>query len=639
MKMTFRTIFFGGLLVFFAVVIVVVFVPNLLWKPPVTTVAHTYTSQQEIGRKLFYSNGCNYCHTQYVRTEDTGMGVESQGGNYIYDNPMTLGSERTGPDLSYVGRKRSMEWEIQHLKHPRDLSPMSIMPNWYFLSDSDLEAIATYLFSLGDRVAQEQMVLPPVTYAGNTDPIAYPANVPAPADTPQGWDAWNASQLQAGKEIYIKNCQTCHGCAGNGLGSYAGTAIVTPINYKQNPYRNMPDDQWFWHVSEGVQGTFMPTWKASLTEEQRWLVIRYIQQIFARPVMRDPDEGDPVGDYADLTNPLPKTVDTLERGKTIFTRECSVCHGTTGRGDGIYHEDLQPSPPDFGSGDYGTLADPSYTDADYFWRISEGLPWSAMPVWKDQYGEDDRWSLVYYIRVNFTQTMAHPEDVTQTDPPPVFLSQTMPETASFERGKTLYMTTCAMCHGLSGDGNGWTGAYLNPLPAVISGPAVGSYSDGFYFSKISFGRWNTAMPVFSELLPESQRWDIIKYIKLGFRDGTGQPVTSYLNNDAIGTNFLTLSQSDWEDEGHVISSDDGKTAFATYCAPCHGDDGKGNGKGTVNLPDGAPAALPSNPDLTYLFWRTWTGIPNTTMPAFNWLLTETDVWNISTYIVSISGGK
>ena len=49
----------------------------------------------------------------------------------------------------------------------------------------------------------------------------------------------------------------------------------------------------------------MPPWKESLTEEERWKVIGYVQTIFARPVMHDPDEGDPSGDYAGLTNPVP----------------------------------------------------------------------------------------------------------------------------------------------------------------------------------------------------------------------------------------------------------------------------------------------------------------------------------------------
>jgi hypothetical protein len=171
MKMTFRVIVIGGVIVFFAVVAVVVFIPSLVWDPPQTTVAHPYTPEQERGRELFYSNGCNYCHTQYVRAEDTAMGPVSEGGNYVFDNPMILGSERTGPDLSYVGRKRSGAWDIEHLRDPRRFSPLSVMPSFEFLSDGGLQAIVAYFFELGDRVAQERMVLPPAQYAGVTDPI------------------------------------------------------------------------------------------------------------------------------------------------------------------------------------------------------------------------------------------------------------------------------------------------------------------------------------------------------------------------------------------------------------------------------------------------------------------------------------
>ncbi len=205
------------------------------------------------------------------------MGAVSQGGDYVFDNPMILGSERTGPDLSYVGRKRGEAWEIAHLKSPRDYSPNSIMPKFDFLSDEELGAIAAYLFSLGDRVAQSRMITPPLEYAGLTNPYALPTGLPG-GDQPQGWPTWVAAGLQQGKETYIELCQTCHGCAGNGLGTYGGTLSVTPADYKQEPFRSMPDDQFFWHVSEGLPGTVMPTWKLSLTEEQIWKVISYIQR-------------------------------------------------------------------------------------------------------------------------------------------------------------------------------------------------------------------------------------------------------------------------------------------------------------------------------------------------------------------------
>ena len=41
----------------------------------------------------------------------------------------------------------------------------------------------------------------------------------------------------------------------------------------------------------------------------------------------------------------------------------------------------------------------------------------------------------------------------------------MPDSASYENGKRIYLEHCAHCHGLAGDGQGWDGAYLSPTPA------------------------------------------------------------------------------------------------------------------------------------------------------------------------------
>ncbi len=653
MKMTFKTVVIGGLIVFSAVVLAAVFIPVGVWNPSQTDVAHPYTDQEMRGREAFYSNGCNYCHTQYVRYEDTGMGPISQGGNYIFDNPMILGSERTGPDLSYLGRKRSEQWEINHLKDPRVYSPLSIMPSFNFLSDHELKDIAAYLFALGDRNASMCMILPPAEYAGTSDPITY--GEITLTDQDQGWETWNAADLQEGKIVYVDKCLTCHGCAGNGLGSYGGTLSVTPANFKQNPFRNMPDDQWFWHVSEGVPGTVMPPWKESMSADDRWKVIRYVQQIFARPMMRDPAEGDPPADYASMTNPLPQTVETLEAGKAIFIRECMVCHGDAGTGHGPYIEGLQPPPPDFSDGSYGTLDQPSYTDADYFWRISEGLPWSAMPTWELRYSEDDRWKVVYYIRVNFTQTLPRPPITADQSYPDIYLTQTMPtdateadiiegnlpvimpETPSYERGKLAYLQNCAHCHGLSGQGDGWDGQYLDVKPANFTDPNMRGMSDGDYYARVSFGIQNSGMPTWGEYLPENQRWDAIKFVLESFQKGT--VVQGSLYSDKIANNWLTVSSDNWTSTGNVISADNGKALYMAYCQTCHSAQGQGNGPGASKLPSGAPVAFPQNLPEAYIFGRVWEGVPESIMPPFNWLLSEGDIWDLTAYVQKLTASS
>ncbi len=637
MKMTLLVVVLGGVIVYLAVATVAVFVPSLLWKPDQTTIAHDYTEQQAQGRKLFYSNGCNYCHTQYVREEDTAMGPVSDGGSYVFDDPVILGSERTGPDLSYVGRKRSAAWEVEHLKDPRTYSPLSIMPSFAFLSASQLEAIAAYLFALGDRVAQERMIPPPRSYAGMEDPDGQVIITVPTGDQPKGWKTWQSAGLQEGKELYIERCLTCHGCAGNGLGSYGGTMAVTPADLKQEPFRSMPEDQWFWHVSEGLPGTLMPTWKTSLSEEERWKVIRYARQIFSRPVMRDPDEGDPGGEYEGVNNPLPLTPEALDAGKKVYIRECLVCHGDSGRGTGPYREGLQPSPPDFSDkSKYGK----DYTDADYYWRVSEGLPWSAMPAWKVQYSEEVRWQLVHYVRAIFTQTEKAPpkNEADSFEFPEVYASLAVPESADYNRGKRLFLQNCAHCHGPAGDGKGWEGDYLNPQPAdlrKLAGKPGQDQKPGAYLARLTFGIRNTAMPSWGEFLIEGQRWDAVKFLLGTFIEGTAAEPTPYRKGE-LAAAFATLSKDNWIGEGHVISESHGAELYASYCAACHGDHGQGQGPGTAGNPAGGTREMPPDMDEAYILWRIWEGVPETVMPPFQWLLSEGDIWDITAHLESFS---
>jgi len=79
MRMTFKVIIVGGLVGFFAVVTWVVFLPTALWHPERTVIAQGYTGDVGRGRTLFYSNGCNYCHTQYVRRAGRRHGTAGPG--------------------------------------------------------------------------------------------------------------------------------------------------------------------------------------------------------------------------------------------------------------------------------------------------------------------------------------------------------------------------------------------------------------------------------------------------------------------------------------------------------------------------------------------------------------------------------
>jgi cytochrome c oxidase cbb3-type subunit 2 len=100
-----------------------------------------YTPLELAGRNIYIREGCYACHSQMIRTlrDDVdrygpySLAVESK-----YDHPMLWGSKRTGPDLARLGEKYSDQWHVAHLNNPRDVVPVSVMPPYAFLGETEL---------------------------------------------------------------------------------------------------------------------------------------------------------------------------------------------------------------------------------------------------------------------------------------------------------------------------------------------------------------------------------------------------------------------------------------------------------------------------------------------------------------------
>ncbi|MEN5082869.1 cytochrome-c oxidase, cbb3-type subunit II [Bosea sp. TWI1241] len=100
-----------------------------------------YTPLELAGRNIYVREGCYNCHSQMIRPlrdEIERYGHYSLAAESMYDKPFQWGSKRTGPDLARVGGKYSDEWQLAHLKRPRDLVPQSIMPGYPFLAKTEL---------------------------------------------------------------------------------------------------------------------------------------------------------------------------------------------------------------------------------------------------------------------------------------------------------------------------------------------------------------------------------------------------------------------------------------------------------------------------------------------------------------------
>jgi len=218
------------------------------------------TALQSEGREVYVANGCSYCHTQQVRPLDADkvFGRPSAPGDFKYQTPELLGSERTGPDLTNIGaRQPSSVWQYIHLYNPRAVVPESIMPsfNWMFAVVAQAPAGVTPV-SLPRNYAPAGGVVVPthqaealIAYLAALKQPALPASE-APSASGGAPSATGASSGAApttakasaaaapvasydatkGAALYTANCSACHQASGEGLPgafpSLKGDAVV-----------------------------------------------------------------------------------------------------------------------------------------------------------------------------------------------------------------------------------------------------------------------------------------------------------------------------------------------------------------------------------------------------------------------------
>ena len=227
------------------------------------------TPLQAEGRDVYVANGCSYCHTQQVRPlpQDKIFGRPSAPGDFAFQTPELLGSERTGPDLTNVGvRQASTVWQFIHLYNPRAVVPESIMPafDWMFkvvdqapagtapvplpkayapargivVPDHRAEALVAYLLSL------KQPALPDMdshdggsamSGVGSTPPaatwLAGVADTAASAPTAGPVAAADGADVTKGKALFTANCAPCHQANGEGLpGAFPSLKADAAVN-------------------------------------------------------------------------------------------------------------------------------------------------------------------------------------------------------------------------------------------------------------------------------------------------------------------------------------------------------------------------------------------------------------------------
>jgi mono/diheme cytochrome c family protein len=142
-----------------------------------------------------------------------------------------------------------------------------------------------------------------------------------------------------------------------------------------------------------------------------------------------------------------------------------------------------------------------------------------MPAWQSLLSQDERWSVIDYLRT-FTYESELETEVTFSGPTPTSAeivdasacdaAQANPlsweDTDAIQKGQALYLVQCAMCHGPDGSGGlpqtpDFTSVEINDALLADPGPSFCSVTEG-----------RGVMPAFGTSLTEQERWQLITYV-------------------------------------------------------------------------------------------------------------------------------
>ena len=316
----------GGLLAFFTVVFIVVWLPIHTFDPPASYDWTPLSDSAVKGRNLFAENGCYVCHSGYSRPQDVREALYflypkvSQPGDFYGSDqsPNLLGTERTGPDLSQESGWHPDDWQRAHFYDPRFVDPLSLMPAMKSLfSDTQIEHVITYvetrsgksgllryagqLYSKHVVTTNQGFTTAPTGFEGahskileGNDKILNPPKdqleeAPNLAQIDRGY--WlsgdplpvTEQNLLRGKEVFLQRCVGCHGIAGDGKGPGASFMSPAPADFTDADDACCGGDtgpgDFYYRILRGWPGTAMENFGDRLSVNDIWRVVLFVKTI------------------------------------------------------------------------------------------------------------------------------------------------------------------------------------------------------------------------------------------------------------------------------------------------------------------------------------------------------------------------
>jgi mono/diheme cytochrome c family protein len=120
----------------------------------------------------------------------------------------------------------------------------------------------------------------PLPPPGHSIPIEGPIAIPG-MGAPENPTTADEASLTRGRELYVLNCQICHGQTGEGNGPIAAFLVnFKPANLTSELVQSKSDGSIFLTITNGVDGK-MPALNENLLVAERWDVVNFIRTLKA----------------------------------------------------------------------------------------------------------------------------------------------------------------------------------------------------------------------------------------------------------------------------------------------------------------------------------------------------------------------
>jgi cytochrome c oxidase cbb3-type subunit 3 len=336
--------------------------------------------------------------------------------------------------------------------------------------------------------------------------------------------AFKGERITHGREIFAKQCSTCHGIQGEG-------GIGTALNNKQL-LKNTFDEVFFSVIRSGIPSTQMPAWSVDfggpLTDEDVRAVVAFIRAW---------------EDTAPEIKPV-VFVPSPERGALLFATVCEICHGENGLGgenapaindlarlsslnDDWYRGVIRNGRPAKGMPTWGTVLSPNQVEDVVSliaaWRGGEKI--SAAFSISDLLGaaiyslqNEDPESASLQVSRAISIADGYGAELLSNAAVQLNTGDNSGALATLEilfeqwplgdpiLGAESFATSCSICHGANGEGQGI-------FPQLHPNEFVQSLSNAELVAFVQKGRVGTAMAGFDGRLTETEIANIVAFLR------------------------------------------------------------------------------------------------------------------------------